>query len=91
MILVARLIYAENFLVILAMTAREGSCQKKEIPLAEAEFLMLTVERNNADDEADGEHEDDDGVDLEAGRLVGVEPCHCELAYQGVPCIQNTP
>lgn len=34
----------------------------------------LTVQSNNADDEANGQDENDDGIDLEAGRLVGVEP-----------------
>lgn len=32
------------------------------------------MESNDADDEANGEDENDNGINLEAGRLVGVEP-----------------
>lgn len=32
------------------------------------------MQSDNANDEANGQDENDDGIDLEAGRLVGVEP-----------------
>jgi hypothetical protein len=33
------------------------------------------VQCNNAEDETQAENQDDDGIDLEAGGLVGVELC----------------
>lgn len=33
-----------------------------------------TVQSDNAEDEDDGQGHDDDGVDLETGGLVGVQP-----------------
>lgn len=35
----------------------------------------LTVQGDDGEDEDEGEDKDDDGVDLQTGRLVGVEPC----------------
>jgi len=34
-----------------------------------------TVKSNNAEDKDERENKDDDGVDLEAGRLIGVKSC----------------
>lgn len=34
-----------------------------------------TVQSNNAEDEHQGQNKDNDGVNLQAGRLVGVESC----------------
>ena len=41
---------------------------------------VLTVKRNNADDETNAQHHDDERVDLEAGALVGVELEHRRAA-----------
>lgn len=41
---------------------------------------ILTVERDNADDEADAQHHDDERVDFESGALVSVELEHCRAA-----------
>lgn len=38
------------------------------------------MKRNDADDETNAQHHDDEGVDLEAGALVGVELEHCRAA-----------
>ena len=35
----------------------------------------LTVKSDDGNDEADGENEDNKGVDLETGGFVGVESC----------------
>ena len=41
---------------------------------------VLTVKRNNADDETNAQHHHDERVDLEAGALVGVELEHRRAA-----------
>jgi hypothetical protein len=46
----------------------------------EVVMVQLTVKRNNAEDEDNGQGHDHDGVDLESGRLIGVEPCTSVLA-----------
>jgi hypothetical protein len=47
--------------------------------LSEAEQVMgsteLTVESHNGEDEHNGQSHNHDGVDLEPGGLIGVEPC----------------
>jgi hypothetical protein len=40
----------------------------------------LTVESNNGEDEHNRQSHNHDGVDLESGRLIGVEPCTIQLA-----------
>ena len=41
------------------------------------------VERLDVEDEDQRQNQDHDGVDLQAGRLVGVEPQHCAGAATG--------
>lgn len=37
--------------------------------------MVLTVERNDRDDEANGQHHDNEGIDLETWRFIRVELC----------------
>jgi hypothetical protein len=46
-------------------------------------WRVLTVKRNNADDEPNAQHHDNERVDLESGALVGVELEHCGAAATG--------
>lgn len=46
-------------------------------------MIVLTVQRNNANDETDAEHHHDERVDLESRALVGVELEHGRGAAAG--------
>ena len=43
-------------------------------------MIVLTVQRDNANDEANAEHHHNERVDLESGALVGVELEHGRAA-----------
>ena len=46
-------------------------------------MIVLTVQRDNANDEANAEHHHNERVDLESGALVGVELEHGRAAAAG--------
>jgi len=46
-------------------------------------YSVLTVKRDNADNEANAQHHNDERVDLESGALVGVQLQHCRAATTG--------
>lgn len=48
-----------------------------------ARDLGNNVKSNNAENEDERKHENNDGVDLQTGRLVGVEPQHRAAATTG--------
>lgn len=45
--------------------------------------IVLTVQRNNANNETNAQHHDNERVDLEAGALVGVQLEHGRAAAAG--------
>lgn len=45
--------------------------------------MVLTVQRNNANDETNAQHHHNEGVNLEAGALVGVQLEHGRAAAAG--------
>jgi hypothetical protein len=55
-------------------------CFMSERIVLEFVRLRLTVKSNNTEDEDNGQGHDHDGVDLESGRLIGVEPYTSKLA-----------
>jgi hypothetical protein len=48
--------------------------------------LRHTVKGNNAEDEDNGKSHDHDGVDLESGGLISVQPCAFQLAGVNSMC-----
>ena len=53
--------------------------REREVPTA----IVLTVQRNNANNEPNAQHHDNERVDLEAGALVGVQLEHGRAATAG--------
>jgi len=45
--------------------------------------VWLTVQRHDAEDEDQRENKDNDGVDLESGRLISVKTEHCAAGTTG--------
>lgn len=91
--LLAFLVYEENLLVTLARTVFHTCQHNIPIHLPLSEFLkrerevptaiVLTVQRNNANNEPNAQHHDNERVDLEAGALVGVQLEHGRAATAG--------